>query len=71
MFCRRAKTVSKKVAGGETQIAKDALLNNNRRGALFALKKKKCQEQLLRKSDAQLLNLEKLLCVLLRSRRHN
>ncbi|PKY38340.1 hypothetical protein RhiirA4_311271 [Rhizophagus irregularis] len=48
------------VADRETQIAKEALLKNNKRGALLALKKKKYQEQLLSKSDAQLLNLEQL-----------
>ncbi|GBB95164.1 hypothetical protein RclHR1_02490019 [Rhizophagus clarus] len=48
------------VADRETQIAKEALLKNNKRGALLALKKKKYQEQLLSKTDAQLLNLEQL-----------
>ncbi|RIA90575.1 Snf7-domain-containing protein [Glomus cerebriforme] len=48
------------VAEKETQVAKEALLKNNKRGALLALKKKKYQEQLLSKSDAQLLNLEQL-----------
>jgi charged multivesicular body protein 6 len=44
-------------------VAKEALLKNNKRGALLALKKKKYQEQLLSKSDAQLLNLEQLVCI--------
>jgi len=48
------------VAEKETQVAKEALLKNNKRGALLALKKKKYQEQLLSKSEAQLLNLEQL-----------
>ncbi|CAG8605705.1 9741_t:CDS:1, partial [Acaulospora colombiana] len=48
------------VSDKETEIAKEALRKNNKRGALLALKKKKYQQQLLEKTDAQLMNLEEL-----------
>ncbi|KAF0450498.1 Snf7-domain-containing protein [Gigaspora margarita] len=48
------------ISDKETEIAKKALRNGNKRGALLALKKKKYQEQLLKKTDTQLLNLEEL-----------
>ncbi|RIB11162.1 Snf7-domain-containing protein [Gigaspora rosea] len=48
------------ISDKETEIAKQALRNGNKRGALLALKKKKYQEQLLKKTDSQLLNLEEL-----------
>ncbi|CAG8452308.1 7970_t:CDS:2 [Cetraspora pellucida] len=48
------------VSEKETEIAKKALRIGNKRGALLALKKKKYQEQLLKKTDSQLLNLEEL-----------
>ncbi|KAG2222730.1 hypothetical protein INT45_011218 [Circinella minor] len=44
----------------ETQIAKTALKQGNKKKALLALKKKKYQEQLLEKTDQQLMNLEEL-----------
>ncbi|CAI2162503.1 1805_t:CDS:2 [Funneliformis geosporum] len=55
-YQKKIQTVAEK----ETQVAKDALLKNNKRVALLALRKKKYQEQLLSKTDAQLLNLEQL-----------
>ncbi|CAG8670948.1 12137_t:CDS:2, partial [Dentiscutata heterogama] len=48
------------ISDKETEIAKKALHNGNKRGALLALKKKRYQEQLLKKTDTQLLNLEEL-----------
>lgn len=44
----------------EVEAAKVALQQGNKRKALLALKKKKYQEQLLEKTDQQLLNLEEL-----------
>lgn len=44
----------------EIQAAKLALTQNNKKKALLALKKKKYQEQLLEKTEQQLLNLEEL-----------
>jgi hypothetical protein len=44
----------------EVQAAKDLLHSGNKRGALLALKKKKYQEQLLLKTDQQLMQLEQL-----------
>lgn len=44
----------------EIEIAKQHLAQNDRRRALLALKKKKFQEQLLDKTDQQLLNLEQM-----------
>ncbi|CAG8444875.1 5139_t:CDS:2 [Funneliformis mosseae] len=55
-YQKKIQTVAEK----ETQIAKDALIKNNKRVALLALRKKKYQEQLLTKTDAQLSNLEQL-----------
>ncbi|CAG8815811.1 42829_t:CDS:2 [Gigaspora margarita] len=52
------------ISDKETEIAKKALRNGNKRGALLALKKKKYQEQLLKKTDTQLLNLEELVGIL-------
>ncbi|CAG8687638.1 17377_t:CDS:2, partial [Acaulospora morrowiae] len=48
------------VSDKETEIAKEALRKNNKRGALLALKKKKYQQQLLEKTEMQLMNLEEL-----------
>lgn len=44
----------------ETAIAKTLLAQNNRPGALLALRRKKYQDSLLAKTDAQLEQLEKL-----------
>ncbi|KAI8149080.1 Snf7 family [Fennellomyces sp. T-0311] len=44
----------------EVQAARTALGQGNKKKALLALKKKKYQEQLLEKTDQQLLNLEEL-----------
>ncbi|KAI9275528.1 Snf7 family [Phascolomyces articulosus] len=44
----------------ETQVARNALSQGNKKKALLALKKKKYQEQLLEKTDQQLMNLEEL-----------
>jgi len=44
----------------ETLIARTCLANGNKSGALLALRKKKYQESLLSKTDAQLAQLEKL-----------
>ncbi|KAI9819410.1 MAG: Vacuolar protein sorting-associated protein 20 [Thelocarpon impressellum] len=44
----------------ETSIAKQLLAQNNKQGALLALRRKKYQESLLAKTDAQLEQLEKL-----------
>lgn len=44
----------------ETSIAKECLARNNRRRALLALRRKKYQESLLAKTDAQLEQLEQL-----------
>ena len=44
----------------ETAIAKSLLAENNKAGALLALRRKKYQESLLAKTDAQLEQLEKL-----------
>ncbi|CAG8692896.1 9437_t:CDS:2 [Funneliformis caledonium] len=55
-YQKKIQTVAEK----ETQVAKDALIKNNKRVALLALRKKKYQEQLLTKTDAQLSNLEQL-----------
>ncbi|KAG2186034.1 hypothetical protein INT43_002472, partial [Umbelopsis isabellina] len=48
------------VADKEVEIAKQCLAQGNKRKALISLKKKKYQEQLLEKTDAQLMNLEDL-----------
>ncbi|CAG8446832.1 5264_t:CDS:2 [Ambispora gerdemannii] len=59
----RLKQYQKKiqlVIDKETEIAKAAILKEDKRRALLALKKKKYQQQLLDKSDKQLLNLEEL-----------
>ncbi|CAJ0762506.1 19845_t:CDS:10, partial [Entrophospora sp. SA101] len=50
----------KVVADKETEIAKKALSQGNKRTALLALRKKKYQQQLLEKTDTQLFNLEEL-----------
>lgn len=44
----------------ETAIAKECLVRNDRRRALLALRRKKYQESLLAKTDAQLAQLEQL-----------
>lgn len=44
----------------EVDVARKQLQAGNKRGALIALKKKRYQEQLLAKTDEQLLNLEQL-----------
>ncbi|KAI9479624.1 Snf7 family [Zychaea mexicana] len=44
----------------EVQVARTALSQGNKKKALLALKKKKYQEQLLEKTDQQLVNLEEL-----------
>ncbi|KAJ3091737.1 Vacuolar protein sorting-associated protein 20, partial [Quaeritorhiza haematococci] len=44
----------------EVEIAKEHLKNGDERRALIALKKKKYQEQLLARTDEQLLNVEQL-----------
>ncbi|KAL1973135.1 hypothetical protein VTN31DRAFT_6677 [Thermomyces dupontii] len=44
----------------ETEIAKECLARNDRRRALLALRRKKYQESLLAKTDAQLAQLEQL-----------
>lgn len=44
----------------EVQAARNALRQNDKKRALLALKKKKYQEQLLEKTEQQLLNLEEL-----------
>jgi charged multivesicular body protein 6 len=44
----------------ETAIAKECLARNDRRRALLALRRKKYQESLLAKTDAQLAQLEQL-----------
>ncbi|KAI9279948.1 Snf7 family [Umbelopsis sp. AD052] len=48
------------VADKEVEIAKQSLAQGNKKKALVSLKKKKYQEQLLEKTDAQLMNLEEL-----------
>jgi len=48
------------IAHKEIEIAKQCLAQGNKRKALISLKKKKYQEQLLEKTDAQLMNLEDL-----------
>ncbi|KAH8549582.1 Snf7-domain-containing protein [Umbelopsis sp. PMI_123] len=48
------------VTDKEVQIAKQCLAQGNKKKALISLKKKKYQEQLLEKTDAQLMNLEEL-----------
>jgi len=45
----------------ETQLAKDLLKQEKRKQALLALKKKKYQEQLLSKTDAQLSNIQEMI----------
>ncbi|PHZ09110.1 uncharacterized protein RHIMIDRAFT_263930 [Rhizopus microsporus ATCC 52813] len=47
----------------EIAAAKLALSQGNKKKALLALKKKKYQEQLLEKTDQQLLNLEELVII--------
>ena len=44
----------------EVQAARNALRQEDKKRALLALKKKKYQEQLLEKTEQQLLNLEEL-----------
>lgn len=44
----------------EVQVAKLSLTQGNKKKALLALKKKKYQEQLLEKTEQQLMNLEDL-----------
>ena len=44
----------------ETEIAKKFLAEGNKQRALLCLKKKKLQEQMLEKSDAQLRNIEEM-----------
>jgi charged multivesicular body protein 6 len=44
----------------EIEAAKQALLQDNKKKALLALKKKKYQVQLLEKTEQQLMNLEEL-----------
>ncbi|CAM0135031.1 Vacuolar protein sorting-associated protein 20 [Umbelopsis sp. WA50703] len=48
------------VADKEVEIARQCLAQGNKTKALLSLKKKKYQEQLLEKTDAQLMNLEDL-----------
>ncbi|ORY04734.1 Snf7-domain-containing protein [Basidiobolus meristosporus CBS 931.73] len=56
LYQRKIQTVLDR----EVEIAKQQLQAGNKRRALLALKKKKYQEQLLEKTDGQLLNLEEL-----------
>ncbi|CAG8600094.1 1449_t:CDS:2 [Ambispora leptoticha] len=59
----RLKQYQKKiqlVIDKENELAKAAILRNDKRRALLALKKKKYQQQLLDKTDEQLLNLDEL-----------
>ncbi|KAI5286058.1 Vacuolar protein sorting-associated protein 20 [Ascosphaera aggregata] len=49
-----------KLTDRETQIAKQCLANNDKSRALLALRRKKYQQSLLNKTDAQLDQLEKL-----------
>ncbi|KAK9767645.1 Vacuolar protein sorting-associated protein 20 [Basidiobolus ranarum] len=56
LYQRKIQTVLER----EVEIAKQQLQLGNKRRALLALKKKKYQEQLLEKTDGQLLNLEEL-----------
>lgn len=53
------------VADKEVEVAKQCLAQGNKKKALISLKKKKYQEQLLEKTDAQLLNLEELVSFVL------
>lgn len=55
----------KVVADKEVEVAKQCLAQGNKKKALISLKKKKYQEQLLEKTDAQLLNLEELVSFVL------
>jgi charged multivesicular body protein 6 len=48
------------VADREYEIAKEQIRLGNRELSLLALRKKKYQEQLLAKTDSQLVNLEQL-----------
>ncbi|KAL4759603.1 ESCRT-III subunit protein VPS20 [Aspergillus foveolatus] len=48
------------LTGRETAIAKECLARNDRKRALLALRRKKYQESLLAKTDAQLAQLEQL-----------
>ena len=59
----KLKQYSKKIqiiCDREHEIAKQLLAAGNKKAALLALKKKKYQETLLTKTDAQLFNLEQL-----------
>jgi charged multivesicular body protein 6 len=55
-YQRKIKTITAR----ETEIARACLAQNNKAGALLALRKKKFQESLLQKTDEQLAQLEQL-----------
>lgn len=59
------------VINKEVEAAKLALSQGNKKKALLALKKKKYQEQLLEKTDQQLVNLEELVIIFLSIRKQN